>query len=29
MDEDAVIQAYRIKVKSEGVTVVPVERVFE
>jgi zinc protease len=29
MDEDAVIQAYRIKVKPEGVTVVPVERVFE
>jgi zinc protease len=29
MDEDAVIQAYRINVKPEQVTVVPVERVFE
>ena len=29
MDEDAVIQRYRINVKPENVTVVPVERVFE
>jgi len=29
MDEDAVIQAYRIQVKPEDVRVVPVERVFE
>ena len=29
MDEDAVIQAYRINVKPEQLTVVPVERVFE
>ena len=29
MDEDAAIQAYRINVKPEQVTVVPVERVFE
>lgn len=29
MDEDAVIQAYRIDVKPADVTVVPVERVFE
>ena len=29
MDEDAVIQAYRINVKPEQLTVVPVERVFQ
>ena len=29
MNEDAVIQAYRINVKAEQVTVVPVERVFQ
>ena len=29
MSEDAVIQAYRINVKPEQVTVVPVERVFQ
>ena len=29
MDEDKVIQAYRINVKPEDVTIVPVERVFE
>jgi hypothetical protein len=29
MEEDAVIRAYRINVKPEDVTVVPVERVFE
>jgi len=29
MDEDALIQRYRINVKPAEVTVVPVERVFE
>jgi len=29
MDEDKVIQAYRLNVKPEDVVVVPVERVFE
>ena len=29
MDEDSVIQVYRINVKAEDVVVVPVERVFE
>jgi len=29
VDEDTVIQHYRIKVKPQDVTVVPVERVFE
>jgi len=29
MDEDIVIQVYRINVKAEDVVVVPVERLFE
>ena len=29
MDEDAVIQSYRLNVKPEDVTVVPVEKAFE
>jgi hypothetical protein len=29
MDEDAVIQSYRVNVKPVDVSVIPVERVFE